>query len=113
LKREFLLLEGVESDNKIHWIQERIDQMNKYRNLQNCLDGASVIMDVVEEFELEGNFKAIEQILKLVRFYIIQLLLKYLLGLIYAIEYCFVFVFVFREWISQNNIAWNAKREMR
>jgi hypothetical protein len=33
--------------------------MNKYRNLQNCLDGASVIMDVVEEFELEGDFKAI------------------------------------------------------
>ena len=85
LKREFLLLEGVESDNKINWIQERTDQMNKYRNLQNCLDGASVIMEVVEEFELEGNFKAIEQILKLVRFYIIQLLLKYLLGLIYAI----------------------------
>jgi hypothetical protein len=73
----------VESDNKINWIQERIDQMNKYRNLQNCLDGASVIMDVVEEFELEGDFKAIEEILKLVRFYIIQLLLKYLLGLIY------------------------------
>lgn len=85
LKREFLLLEGVESDEEIHWIQERIDQMNKYRNLQNCLDGASVIMEVVEEFELKGNFNAIEQILKLVRFYIIQLLLKYLLGLIYAI----------------------------
>ena len=82
LKREFLLLEGVESDEEIHWIQERIDQMNKYRNLQNCLD---VIMEVVEEFELKGNFNAIEQILKLVRFYIIQLLLKYLLGLIYAI----------------------------
>lgn len=80
LKREFLLLEGVESDKKIHWIQERIDQMSKYRNLQNCLNGASVIMKVVEEFELEGDFKAIEQILKLVRFYIIQLLLKYLLG---------------------------------
>jgi hypothetical protein len=42
-------------------------------------------MDVVEEFELEGDFKAIEEILNLVRFYIIQLLLKYLLGLIYAI----------------------------
>ena len=85
LKTEFLRLEGVESDNKIPWIQERIDQMNKYRNLQNYLDGASVIMEVVEEFELEGDFKAIKQILKLVRFYIIQLLLKYLLGLIYAI----------------------------
>jgi fatty-acid desaturase len=66
--------------------------MNKYRNLQNCLDGASVIMDVVEEFELEGDFKAIEEILKLVRFYIIQLLLKYLLGLIYAIV---LFLFLF------------------
>jgi hypothetical protein len=66
--------------------------MNKYRNLQKCLDGASVIMDVVEKFELEGDFKAIEQILKLVRFYIIQLLLKYLLGLIYAIV---LFLFLF------------------
>jgi hypothetical protein len=95
LKREFLLLEGVESDEEIHWIQERIDQMNKYRNLQNCLD---VIMEVVEEFELKGNFNAIEQILKLVRFYIIQLLLKYLLGLIYAIvlrQFCkFLYLFI-------------------
>jgi hypothetical protein len=66
LKREFLLLEGLESDNKIDWIQERTDQMNKYRNLQNCLDGASVIMDVVEEFELEGDFKAIEEMFFLV-----------------------------------------------
>ena len=93
LKREFLLLEGVESDNKINWIQERSDQMNKYRNLQKCIVGASVIMEVVEEFELEGNFKAIEQILKLVRFYIIQILLKYLLGYIYILLFRFCFYF--------------------
>lgn len=63
LKKEFIILEG---GKKPSWIKERIEQMSRYKNLQNCLDGASIIMQVVEEFELEGDFQPIRQIMQMV-----------------------------------------------
>lgn len=63
LRKEFLILED---GKKSSWIKERIEQMTRYKNLQNCLDGASIIMEVVEEFELEGDFQPIRQIMRMV-----------------------------------------------
>ncbi|XP_076109129.1 E3 ubiquitin-protein ligase rnf213-alpha-like [Mytilus galloprovincialis] len=64
LKKEFIILEG---GKKPSWIKERIEQMSRYKNLQNCLDGASIIMQVVEEFELEGDFQPIRQIMQMTK----------------------------------------------
>ncbi|CAG2233282.1 DIAPH2 [Mytilus edulis] len=62
LKKEFLILED---GKKSTWIKERIDQMTRYKNLQNCRKGASIIMEVVEEFELKGDFQPIQQIMRM------------------------------------------------
>lgn len=50
------------------WVDVRLSQLEKYRNLRRCLFGAEIIMEVVKEFQLEGNFNQIIEILKLVRF---------------------------------------------
>ncbi|VDI41382.1 Hypothetical predicted protein [Mytilus galloprovincialis] len=52
-------------DGNTKWIDVRLDQLEKYRNLQSCLFGARAIMEVVKEFELTGNFNQILEILKL------------------------------------------------
>lgn len=65
LRKEFRILEGGKDAN---WIKQRIDQMEKFRNLANFVKGAETIMKVVKEFQLEGNFKPIEQILNMVSF---------------------------------------------
>ncbi|VDH96739.1 Hypothetical predicted protein [Mytilus galloprovincialis] len=62
LPKEFLILEdGKKSD----WIKERVEQITSYKNLQNCLDGASIIKRVVKEFELKGDFQPVKQIWKM------------------------------------------------
>ncbi|XP_071137105.1 E3 ubiquitin-protein ligase rnf213-alpha-like [Mytilus edulis] len=64
LKKEFLILED---GKKQSWIKERAEQLTRYKNLQYCLDGASIIMEVVEEFELEGDFQPIRQIMQMTK----------------------------------------------
>ncbi|XP_063404431.1 E3 ubiquitin-protein ligase rnf213-alpha-like [Mytilus trossulus] len=55
----------LSQDGNTKWIDIRLDQLEKYRNLQSCLFGARAIMEVVKEFELTGNFNQILEILKL------------------------------------------------
>ncbi|CAC5422256.1 RNF213 [Mytilus coruscus] len=64
LRKEFQILEGGKDAT---WIKQRIDQMEKFRNLENYVKGAETIMKVVKEFQLEGNFKPIEQILNMTK----------------------------------------------
>ncbi|XP_063404299.1 E3 ubiquitin-protein ligase rnf213-beta-like [Mytilus trossulus] len=54
----------LSQDGNPQWIDVRLDQVEKYRNLQSCLFGARAIMEVVKEFELTGNFNQILEILK-------------------------------------------------
>ena len=59
-------LERLSGDGDKQWVDVRLDQLRKYRSLRNCLFGAEVIMDVVKEYELKGNFTQIGNVLSLV-----------------------------------------------
>jgi hypothetical protein len=52
----------LEKDDNDKWVDKRLDQIQKYRNLKECMFGAEVILEVVETFELKGNFKQIRDI---------------------------------------------------
>ena len=74
LRSELNLL-GKDDNNK--WVDERLDQIQKYRNLKECMFGAEVILEVVETFELKGNFKQIRDIHRLVSILIIKIYFNY------------------------------------
>jgi len=48
------------------WIDKRLDQLQKYRNLRSCSFGANAIMEVVKEYDLQGDFSQIIEIIELV-----------------------------------------------
>lgn len=48
------------------WIKERLRQFNQYRVLEQCVYGANVILKVVQEYKLEGDFQPIKMIEKMV-----------------------------------------------
>ena len=64
LRQEFHL---IAKEGNGEWIQERLVQVEKFRNLIACRFGAEAILEVVTEFELEGDFSQIEDVLELVR----------------------------------------------
>jgi hypothetical protein len=61
-----LELNLLEKDDNNKWVDERLDQIQKYRNLKECMFGAEAILEVVETFELKVNFKQIRYIHELV-----------------------------------------------
>lgn len=63
LKKEFLLFDNDGDDS---WIKERLDQIERHGNIRNYLYGAKAIMEVVDAFNLKGNFDQIKDIIKLV-----------------------------------------------
>ena len=63
LRSELIL---IEKGARARWIDERIDQIQKYRNLKSCEFGAEAILEVVKAFELKGDFSQIEEIWKFV-----------------------------------------------
>jgi hypothetical protein len=67
LKDELMKLS---QDGNHKWIDSRLDQLEKYRNLQSCMFGAQAIMELVKEYDLkEKNFSQILEIVDLVRCY--------------------------------------------
>ena len=48
------------------WINKRLDQLQKYRNLRSCSFSANAIMEVVKEYDLQGDFSQIIEIIELV-----------------------------------------------
>lgn len=58
--------------SQISWIKERYSQIEQYKLLRQCLTGARVILDFVNEFELKGNFSAIERIVEMVIYDLFQ-----------------------------------------
>ena len=59
LRNELILLER---NGDTRWVDERLDQIEKYRNLRSCAFGAEAILEVVEAFELKGDFNQIKEI---------------------------------------------------
>lgn len=66
LKKEFLHIESFENGANANWIKERLFQIDKHRDLKSCLYGAEAIMEVVNVYELKGNFTQIQDIIGLV-----------------------------------------------
>lgn len=64
LRQEFQL---IAREGNGEWIEDRLVQVEKFRNLRACRFGAEAILEVVTEFELEGDFSQIEDVLELVR----------------------------------------------
>ncbi|XP_060084373.1 E3 ubiquitin-protein ligase rnf213-alpha-like [Ylistrum balloti] len=44
------------------WIEERMNQIQLFRDLENCVEGARIILQVVETYKLNGDFGPIELI---------------------------------------------------
>ncbi|XP_062591685.1 E3 ubiquitin-protein ligase rnf213-alpha-like, partial [Saccostrea cucullata] len=49
------------------WIKERLQQVRQHRELEQCVTGANVILTVVREYDLKGNFEPIKMIVKMVQ----------------------------------------------
>lgn len=52
--------------NNKDWIKGRLKQFNQYRILEQCVHGANVILKLVQEYNLEGDFQPIKMIVKMV-----------------------------------------------
>ncbi|CAG2252472.1 RNF213 [Mytilus edulis] len=63
LKKEFFVL--FDNDGDDSWIKERLDQIERHGNIRNYLYGAKAIMEVVDAFNLKGDFNQIKDIIKL------------------------------------------------
>jgi hypothetical protein len=48
------------------WVKDRCSQIEQYRRLRHCLMGADVILAFKKEFQLNGDFSAIERIVQMV-----------------------------------------------
>ncbi|XP_021363650.1 E3 ubiquitin-protein ligase rnf213-alpha-like, partial [Mizuhopecten yessoensis] len=57
LEREFSLM-----DENGPWIKERTDEIQLYRNLAKCVEGAKIILQVVDKYDLKGDFTPIKLI---------------------------------------------------
>ena len=62
------------SVDKKDWISERVRQVQEHRELEQCVSGANIIMAVVREYDLKGNFEPISMIVKMVIIYFLILL---------------------------------------
>ncbi|KAK3096790.1 hypothetical protein FSP39_003301 [Pinctada imbricata] len=49
----------VGDQNIVRWIDERLEQVDYQRVLEKCVDGARIILDVVETYDLQGDFSQI------------------------------------------------------
>ena len=66
LKKEFSLIQSLIEDSPTDWIEERLSQIVKHRKLKECLYGAGAIVDVVETYNMEGDFSQIQDIFKMI-----------------------------------------------
>ncbi|XP_033741838.1 E3 ubiquitin-protein ligase rnf213-alpha-like [Pecten maximus] len=57
IKKEFTLME-----ENGRWIEERMKQIKLFRDLKNCVQGAKIILEVVEAYGLKGDFTPIQLI---------------------------------------------------
>lgn len=62
LKQQLSYLPGGKRD----WVTERLHQIKEHRELQQCVTGASIILEVVKEYDLKGNFEPIRKIVEMV-----------------------------------------------
>lgn len=89
LKQQLSYLPGGKRD----WVTERLQQVKEHRELQQCVTGASIILEVIKEYDLKGNFEPIRMIVKMV----------IILYILYIIIYDFFF-YSFPFWLCSVDI---------
>lgn len=64
IKKELDLIAELIADRT--WVQERLKQLNQYHAIQNCQNGAKVIIDFKSTYDIQGDFEPVQRILDLV-----------------------------------------------
>lgn len=54
------------ADGDKEWIKKRMEQIQQHRMVKQCVNGAHVIMNVVETYGLEGDFQQMNLIVEMV-----------------------------------------------
>ena len=63
VERELSMLSPTQDTT---WIPERLEQFEQFQILEQCVTGAKIIMEVVEGYQLKGDFGRIAMIENLV-----------------------------------------------
>lgn len=59
-------LEHLSVDRDRGWIEKRMEQIREIKTVQQCVNGAHIIMNVVKTYGLEGDFKQMNLIVEMV-----------------------------------------------
>lgn len=59
-------LEHLSAENDKDWIDERIRQIQEHRSILQCVEGATVIQNVIKTYGLEGDFEQVDLIFEMV-----------------------------------------------
>ncbi|XP_062615790.1 E3 ubiquitin-protein ligase RNF213-like, partial [Saccostrea cucullata] len=58
-------LKSLSADGSVDWINEKMDQFLMYSTVQQCVEGATTIKNVIDTYDLEGQFEHLNIILEL------------------------------------------------
>lgn len=64
--KELNFIANMSSDGKEQWIEQRLYQFEQYKVLRECVNGAKVLTEFAEQFDLNGNFEQVQKMMKLV-----------------------------------------------
>lgn len=66
VNKELNLIADTSSDDQKQWIKQRLFQFDQYKLLRERVEGAKVITDFAEQFDLKGKFDEVQKMMKLV-----------------------------------------------
>lgn len=66
VNKELNLIADTFSDDQKQWIKQRLFQFDQYKLLRERVEGAKVITDFAEQFDLKGEFDEVQKMMKLV-----------------------------------------------
>lgn len=66
------LVNFMKENEDIDWITSRLDQFHNFKMVYNCLEGATVIMNIVVKYGMTGDFSHISQIIGIVSLFFLK-----------------------------------------
>lgn len=66
VNKELNLIADTSSDDQKQWIKQRLFQFDQYKLLRERVEGAKVITDFAEQFDLKEKFDEVQKMMKLV-----------------------------------------------
>lgn len=80
VNKELNFITDMSSDGQKQWIEQRLIQFEQYKVLRECVNGAKVITEFANQFDLNGNFEQVQKMMKLVCIHFFNLSLKLLVS---------------------------------